>query len=179
VDYAVVFDAARGGYPNWSFVAVGFLFIAIGAGLVLFRHTLATKRRAWLGRTAGALFAYFFLCFALFWTLAAFVVTHGAYAKVRDALAQHRAEVVEGRVEDFSPMPYGGHAFESFTVCGVRFSYSDYVISPGFNRTSTHGGPMRSDLWVRVTFVGDVIARLEIAKTDPGIVAQCRRYAGP
>ncbi|EAP96247.1 hypothetical protein V12B01_13665 [Vibrio splendidus 12B01] len=28
-------------------------------------------------------------------------------------------------------MPYGGHQQESFTVEGVKFSYSDFSISPG------------------------------------------------
>jgi hypothetical protein len=72
-------------------------------------------------------------------------------------------------------MPYAGHANEHFTVCGVPFSYSDYVVTEGFNRTSSHGGPMREGLWVRITYVGDIIARLEIAKDDPGANAVCRR----
>ncbi len=43
-------------------------------------------------------------------------------------------------------MPYGGHQQESFTVEGVKFSYSDFSISPSFNNTKSHGEPIRKGL---------------------------------
>ncbi len=42
-----------------------------------------------------------------------------------------RFEVVEGLVENFDPMPSSGHKMESFSVNGVRFEYSDFVVTPG------------------------------------------------
>ena len=33
-------------------------------------------------------------------------------------------EIVEGYVENFEPMPYEGHAQESFDIEGVHFEYS-------------------------------------------------------
>jgi len=172
--YDVVFDAAASGCKSWPFAAAGLLFVAIGVVLVVlaraFRSRLR-KRAAW--------FAYFFLVFAGLWTVVAFASTHGEYAKVRDALLRGRAEVVEGRVEDFSPMPYSGHATEHFTVCGVPFAYSDYVITAGFNQTSSHGGPVRAGSWVRITHVGSIIARLEIARDAPGAMTACARSGRP
>src|SRR5262249_332614 len=50
------------------------------------------------------------------------------------------------------PMPYAGHSDESFTVMGIRFTYSDYHISDGFNNTSSHGGPINKDLFVRICY---------------------------
>jgi hypothetical protein len=65
-------------------------------------------------------------------------------------------------VRNFKPMPYAGHAEESFDVAGVPFRYSDYQVSVGFNNTASHGGPIREGLPVRISFVGNTILRLEI-----------------
>jgi hypothetical protein len=103
------------------------------------------------------------------------------YSTLRDALQRGDAQVVEGRVEEFTPMPFNGKAQERFTVCGVPFSYSDSIETGGFNRSSSHGGPIREGLWIRISYVGNTIAyvgntiaRLEIATKDPGEQAECR-----
>ena len=49
-------------------------------------------------------------------------------------------ELVEGYVENFDPMPYEGHDFESFEIDGVKFFYSDYNVTVGYNKTKSHGG---------------------------------------
>jgi hypothetical protein len=60
-------------------------------------------------------------------------------------------------------MPRSGHDKEWFIVGGKRFEYSDYHVTAGFNQTSSHGGPIRKGLNIRVHFEGDSIARLEVA----------------
>jgi hypothetical protein len=70
----------------------------------------------------------------------------------RRALEKGDYSVVEGAVSDFKPMPYEGHAEEQFRVNEVHFSYSDYEDSPGFNRTASHGGPIREGMTVRITY---------------------------
>jgi hypothetical protein len=73
--------------------------------------------------------------------------------------------VVEGRVHDFVPMPYAGHADESFGVGDTRFSYSDFNISKGgFNNTASHGGPIREGLYVRVSHRNGRILKLEVPR---------------
>ena len=59
-------------------------------------------------------------------------------------------------------MPFEGHANERFTVQGVSFSYSDYTMTSAFKNTSSHGGPIRSGLYVRVHYRGDSIVMLEV-----------------
>jgi hypothetical protein len=61
-------------------------------------------------------------------------------------------------------MPYGGHAQESFSVAGVPFRYSDFIISGGFNNTLSHGGPINGDSYVRICYdrTDGAILRLEI-----------------
>ena len=54
-------------------------------------------------------------------------------------------DIVEGYVEDFHPMPYGGHDQESFTINGVSFAYSDYVDTFGYHNAKSHGGVITGD----------------------------------
>jgi hypothetical protein len=61
-------------------------------------------------------------------------------------------------------MPITGHSMESFVVRGVRFEYSDNVSTAGFNNTTSHGGPIREGLPVRVWYRGNEILRLDVAK---------------
>lgn len=63
-------------------------------------------------------------------------------------------------------MPYNGHDTERFRVGSVSFAYSDYIVESGFNRTSSHGGPIREGLAVRIHYSGQpshaTILRLEV-----------------
>ena len=101
--------------------------------------------------------------FGIVWT-GAWALNYSLYARLHDAVDRKEYRVVEGRVTEFVPMPYQGHANESFVVSGHRFSYSDYDLTKGFNWTQSHGGPIRENLQVRITYVDDSIVKLEIAK---------------
>lgn len=57
------------------------------------------------------------------------------YGRAKDAFVQGQYFVVEGTVTNFHPMPYSGHQNETFSVNGVQFSYSDFVLVPCFNNT--------------------------------------------
>ena len=73
--------------------------------------------------------------------------------------------ILEGKVLDFKPMPYTGHAEESFTLHGVSFRYSDYDKSKcGFRNTASHGGPIHEGLQVRISARNGRIFKLEVAK---------------
>jgi hypothetical protein len=75
--------------------------------------------------------------------------------------------VVEGQVEDFEASNLGLSAGpkrpECFSVDGHRYCYEFNPISVGFHQTNDIDGPIRNGLHVRVSSVGDVIVRLEIA----------------
>jgi hypothetical protein len=74
---------------------------------------------------------------------------------------------VEGVVENFHPAPPEGHQNETFTVDAISFSYSDYVITGGYNQTRSHGGLIDQGKLVRITYVPsggqNTIVRLELA----------------
>jgi len=85
------------------------------------------------------------------------------YARAKKSYISGQYSVVEGTVTNFHPMPYSGHQNETFSVNGVQFSYSDYVIVPCFNNTSSHGGPIREGLRVRIAYSDDCILKLDVA----------------
>jgi hypothetical protein len=128
---------------------------------------LQAKATAKKGRPESifrAVFPFAFLGFAVVWTVFVFVSTAGSYSELASALRQGRCEIVEGVVSEFHPMPWSGHAMESFAVNGKRFEYSDYAVSAGFNNTASHGGPITEGMHVRVHYYGNAIARLEVAR---------------
>ena len=86
-----------------------------------------------------------------------FVALGAAIAALRDGTAA----VVEGPV---TSLVDSGHAGENLTVAAHRFAYSDDEVSAGFRHSASHGGPIRVGLYVRVTYVGKLILRLEVGQ---------------
>ncbi len=171
--YEVLFDVSMTGYRDWMVPVTGLLSLCTGFFLVWNRKRLPTMFPGGMGPRASAVFAYFVFGFSVLWTAVAVAATVKHHVSLRDALRSGQMEVTEGRIRDFHAMPHTGHSEEKFTVCGVAFSYSDYIITGAFNQTSSHGGPMREGLWVRLSHRGNRIARIEIPKEDPGTPADC------
>jgi hypothetical protein len=155
MQFETAFDITTASYA-WHYPAIGlpFLVIATVWSLYDWYHPKSLKR--WMPRLCA--------CFCAFWSILVFCTTFPEWLAGRRALRDHTAAVVEGPVEDFVPMPFEGHADESFTVRGVRFFYSDYNMSSTFNNTSSHGGPVRAARYVRVHYVGNAILKLELAR---------------
>ena len=66
--------------------------------------------------------------------------TVAEYKAVVGAYENGEYEIVEGYVENFDPMPGECQKDESFEINGVKFSYSDYRITFGYNNAKSHGG---------------------------------------
>jgi uncharacterized protein YqgC (DUF456 family) len=162
MSYVTVFDVADAGYKSASFPAFGLIFVVLGIFLVIFRRHL--PRWNTRSRVARIIFPYGFLCFAALWTAVTFVATYSDYRQASQARAANTAQVVEGLVTNFVPMPVTGHAVESFCVSAACFNYSDFAVTAGFNRTSSHGGPIREGLPVRITYLGNTILKLEVGQ---------------
>ncbi|MEZ0262099.1 MAG: hypothetical protein ACAH80_13910 [Alphaproteobacteria bacterium] len=159
--YKTVFDVTEAGWQTWPMPALGLSMIAAGFFLLL-------KKKA------SSRLAVAFLCFAFLWTGLTGWFTYGEYHAVRLAIAEGRTKFTEGIVERFTPMPKSGHALESFCIGGRCFTYSDFVVTTGFNNAASHGGPMKNGMKARVTYVGidhavklrNVIIKLEIEDKD-------------
>lgn len=150
---AVVFDEAHKWshwfYP-WLIGGVARLFV----GFLLLRYV----RRLWEGWFA-------WLVFVIIWSAGGWRVSE--HLAIQHALASGSYSVVDGTVENFHPMPHHGHTHERFEVRGVRFVYSDFIETQCFNNTTSHGGPIRAGLRVRLTYIAErvlehCIIRLEI-----------------
>ena len=162
-DFIVVFDISDVGYKALPFVAFGLLFVLLGVLMFVFPNALPFRGPRLLKKP----FKYLFLGFSVLWTTLAFSSTYKQYRLAKNAATEHHFKVVEGLVRDFKPMPYSGHSMERFCVEEACFEYSDYVVTSGFNNTASHGGPIRDGLPVRVSYIGNTIIRLEVAKSTP------------
>jgi hypothetical protein len=164
--FVKVFDVLDSGFRDWRFSAFGLIFVAIGIVIFVFPKIIKIAGIPYLNvrSKSQALFRYSFLGFAVLWTVTSFFATYSMYLRHKALAQEDGCRVVEGPIEHFVPMPYGGHAQESFTVSGVPFKYSDFTITDGFNNTASHGGPITSDSYVRICYdpSGNVILRLEI-----------------
>ena len=142
---------------NWQPIILCAVFCIVAVAIVIWKWRSGERTKYLLVGTSFCVIA--------------FVVGFGSYREytyglpeAARALREGRVSTIEGRVADFVPMPLSGHADEQFTVSGVRFSYSDYVVVPCFNNTSSHGGPIREGLWVRLAYRGNCILKLEVWK---------------
>jgi hypothetical protein len=165
VNYRTVFDASASVGPNW-------LIMLVCAGLLLTGACLVVYRRQWpqfffWPRTARGLaspFAFLYLAGAVLFSLTVGISSILHYRQITAALQTGHYDIVEGRIANFVPAPYDGHQDESFCVELKCFQYSDYVVNEGFSRTRSHGGPMHEGLQVRITYLGNVIIRVEMAE---------------
>lgn len=158
--YDLVFDVAQAGYRSWPPVTIGIGFTVIGGWLIKNRRWVPVQGPRWF-RSA---FPFVFFGVACCWTAAVVSSTYLKYRSLTRALQDGRVSVVEGPVDQFVPMAYTGHSLERFSVAGITFAYSDFVVTGGFNNTSSHGGPIRLGRYIRVTYVGEDIVRLEIRR---------------
>jgi hypothetical protein len=179
--FVKVFDVLDSGYRDWTFPAFGLIFVAIGTVIFFFPKILKALGIPYLNSKSRwqTVFRFFFLGFALFWTTLAFFTTYGEHLRHQALARDNRCRVVEGPVENFVPMPVAGHAYESFSVAGVPFRYSDFVVTDGFNNSSSQGGPISKDSYVRICYdpAGNVILRLKI-RNFSGVVKDYSKAGG-
>jgi hypothetical protein len=153
--YRTVFDVTQVGFQWWIPLLIfvfGALFVGIGWAV-----------RA-SGDTDSLTKGKFFQILGAVGMLAAlgfFTSMYGEYRNAQKAFAAHAYSVSEGVVEDFVPMPPGGHATESFMLHGVRFEYGSGWGSTMFN-SEWNKGFIRDGVEARITYVGKDIIKVEI-----------------
>ncbi len=163
MSFKTVFDVSNQGYSTWTFSAFGLIFVFVGVLLVFKAPLMQQLMPTGLQGRARKIFSWFFLVFSVLWVITTFSTTYAEYRRTTEALKDGKFAVVEGPVTDFVPMPYTGHSEESFVVGDHQFSYSDYIVTDGFHNTTSHGGPIHQGLYVRVSYVGNTILKLEVA----------------
>lgn len=151
--FHTVYVVTRDGFGLSSIGSI--IFIAIVA-LVVFR-----QRK---NEVSGSLALVGLVFIGLIGSLVV-MTTVDDYVENSYAYLRGHYSVVEGTVENFHPLPPGkGDFYETFSVRGTRFSYTDFQGgSECFNRSSTFGGPIRQGLYVRIAHRDNCILKLEIA----------------
>src|SRR6266702_1797729 len=139
--FVKIFDVVESGFRDWTFSAFGLIFVAIGIVVAFFPSIIKATGIPFLDTQSKFQKAlrFVFLSFAVLWTVITFSSTYSQHLRHKSLAQENRCSVVEGPVEHFVPMPYAGHADESFSVNGIAFRYSDFTITDGFNNTSSHG----------------------------------------
>jgi hypothetical protein len=155
--YVVVYDILTSSeWRGWDVLPhfLGGVF-AITFGILKLRSDRSISREGVFPIVIGAIFCLVSTIFM--------VSSSSQDAKCRDE-ARRGLVTVEGIVENFHPMPYGGHDQEHFTVGGEQFSYTDFDISEcGFHQSASHGGPIRPGLHVRIGHRAGRILKIEVA----------------
>lgn len=160
-DYYTVFTVLQQSVP-WQvrLILPGIILFGIIGAVVAIIQRWGRLSKSFIMLTA-------FVC-AVFLLLAFYAFSapgeQDMYARARIAYLEGQYSTVEGTVTNFHPMPYSGHQDEIFSVNGVQFSYSDYVLIPCFNNTASHGGPVREGLSVRIAYSGNCILKLEVSR---------------
>jgi len=147
-DYHVVFSMSQGDLPTnpiLFFYVVGSVLLLLCIGLFF------AKRNSEIAR--GIRIILLGLGLGCFVVAISFKGLQSNYDGLADNLENGNALVTEGVVENFHPMPVTGHDSEHFTVKGNYFSYSDFEVTGAFNNSSSHGGPIREGLNVRITYL--------------------------
>jgi hypothetical protein len=94
----------------------------------------------------GTILSFFIFLFCLASTLR-------NQALITKVFNEKRYSVVEGRVQEYHPMPAGGHDEEQFRVGDLYFTMSDYDNGIlGYNHSASLGGVIRANLYVRILY---------------------------
>jgi hypothetical protein len=159
VPYVTVFDISQKPF-EWRWSAICLLFVVFGIVVLKYGRWLSVSKN-------HKVMGWCFIIFGSGAALVIFALTYSTYDEYIRAYKTGQYSIVEGVVEDFHPMPYEGHQDECFRVDKEKFCYSDYELSPAFNQSASHGGPIRAGLPVRIAYYEDEnlqghILRLEI-----------------
>ncbi|MCP4551118.1 MAG: hypothetical protein GY834_03530 [Bacteroidetes bacterium] len=171
MEYDVAFEISSVGLGNLTFIFPGILFMIIGALMIKFKDKLSENRPEWFVN----IFSKFFFGFAVFWTLTAGLSIGFDQSSIQNDYEEEKYSIIEGVVENFDPMPSSGHKMESFTVKGIKFEYSDFIVRPGFRNTTSHGGPIQEGLPVRISYIGNIIVKLEVGSANKRLQPDLRQ----
>lgn len=86
--------------------------------------------------------------------------------KARHIIRKGTFTIVEGKPQNYHPMPKDGHDVESFDIEGVHFEYSDFHPKFGYSNAASLGGVIRPENYYRITYLeepyNNAIIKIEI-----------------
>lgn len=160
MEYEVAFEIEQHGLGVLWFPLVGFLFAGgVFVGTEYFNRYVAVGPKRFIPSFRIGVVSFFLL-----WAVGAYFVVGPAQSKLRKSYAEGSFNIVEGIVDSFNsnPRDRDDNEMESFRVHDQFFEYNYFELSPSFKHTAYHGGPLEEGMQVRVTYIGDVIVKLEV-----------------
>lgn len=166
-EYETIYEYEFGGSDIWhiipifSFLVLGFL-IVYSVKKYYKDFTLYGQIILFFGWTLGVIASIMFLIFV---TSIPLILKRENNLK---SMLVHKTYIeIEEVTENYKAPQKSPNHFESFSVKGVLFRYSDYVIIDGFHKTSNDKGPIkRNGQMVRIGYTKingeNVILKLEI-----------------
>jgi predicted membrane protein len=142
MNYTTVYEVVNEQLDSTLFIPLIFIIVGFGISYVSYKFlaTGSSKRSYTIG--FGILFGLFALVFSLM-TIPSSLID---YRKTMKAYEEGNYKTEIGKIENFEPMPFGGHQQEKFTLNGIEFDYSDFSLSHyGFHNSASHGGPIKEN----------------------------------
>lgn len=137
-----------------------YLFVApilIGVGIFIYNFFYGDRRGIKFGmskRNFGMIFGIVFAGIGFLMFKAVIGASGIKYRSGKYYSENGESQVVEGRIQNFHPMPAGGHDSEHFDVNGEYFDYSSFDLGVlGYNKPQVDGGIMKQGLYVRITYI--------------------------
>ena len=154
--YHMVYDFADR-LPRFGFMFLPLIFVAVGIGIYFYHKKFvdsnATSTFGIKKRKYGMVFGIIFASFGGLVSVLLISIMLGEYYNTKSVYDKKQYQLIEGKVENYHPMPEGGHDTERFTVNGVEFEFSDFDVSDyGYNNAASHGGAIRQGLKVKIDY---------------------------
>ncbi len=159
--FSTIYDFYDVGFA-WQPFVTGIVFLIIIGGLYYKRENIMTARAP----GTRVMLCAFYLIADLTWMGVCVWKTMAEYKTVTAAIDKGTIKTSEGRVTDFVPLFQMGSVWETFCIPDACFHYSDIVPTAGYHDAVRNGGLLHDGAYVRITYAGNVIARLELLKEE-------------
>lgn len=160
--YRVAFDLSAQPFSPSPGILIPLVLTCFGAALVFQPDLMKQFMPGGVQGEARRIFSWAFFLVAGLVTVAFAAFPYAQDKKLRAAEKSGAVHVAEGCLQAFHPMPSAGHDMEHFKLDGHTFTYSDFVLVPGFHQSEASGGPIHADSRVRLHYVGTNIVRVDV-----------------
>lgn len=170
MNYSVYFDIARDGYqgPGNEFLipaAVILSIVLLAIDIYRYYKSRIFSVRSIMGIPLTILLFYGFYRMDNFFS----DIKTGTYRMLTNALNSGNYRIAEGPVKNVH-VRYGRINRQYFSVNNTDFEISDNELDGGFNQTIMNKGPLRENVYTRISYIesyGDkIIIRVELAQAQ-------------
>ena len=167
MEYTTVFEFTPKASNYFHLIGL-FIFVVIGFGFAF--YTKRSDKNFSLLRQFKIFFGYLFGGVALIMLILMVInipKVISSERELKEVIENKNILIVQGEIDNFSQTPESGHIFESFTVNGIKFKYSDYIVIDGFHQTYRNNGPIKQNgQQVRISYIErdneNLIMKIEI-----------------